>query len=137
MKIQRILSGGLIVAWTDSYKTFYLIPLLLLLASCAKAPEQIVVTETEFIYPNIPAQAAPKPVDMPDVEWFVVNEDNLEEAIERIKEAGGVAAFMAITPKGYENLSLGIADLRRYILQQKEIIAYYETQIQENTNKNK
>lgn len=74
---------------------------------------------------------------MPDVEWFVVNEDNLEEAIERIKEAGGVAVFMAITPKGYENLSLGIADLRRYILQQKEIIAYYETQIQENTNKNK
>lgn len=74
---------------------------------------------------------------MPDVQWFVVNEDNLEEAIERIKEAGGVAVFMAITPKGYENLSLGIADLRRYILQQNKIIAYYETQIQENTNKNK
>ena len=68
---------------------------------------------------------------MPDVQWFVVNEDNLEEAIERINEAGGVAAFMAITPKGYENLSLGIADLRRYILQQNEIIAYYETQIQQ------
>lgn len=68
---------------------------------------------------------------MPDVEWFVVNEDNLEESIVRIKEAGGVAAFMAITPKGYQNLSIGIADLRRYILQQKEIIAYYETQIKE------
>ena len=66
---------------------------------------------------------------MPDVQWFVINEDNLEESIERIKEAGGVAAFMAITPKGYENLSLAIADIRRYILQQKEIIAYYETQI--------
>ena len=119
------------MALKDSYKIFYLIPLLLLLASCAKTPDQIVVTETEFVYPTIPTQAPPKPVDMPDVQWFVVNEDNLEEAIERIKEAGGVAAFMAITPKGYENLSLGIADLRRYILQQKEIIAYYETQIQE------
>ena len=71
---------------------------------------------------------------MPDVEWFVVNEDNLEESIVRIKEAGGVAAFMAITPKGYQNLSIGIADLRRYILQQKEIIAYYETQIKEIKN---
>ena len=68
---------------------------------------------------------------MPDVEWFVINEDNLEESIVRIKEAGGVAAFMAITPKGYQNLSIGIADLRRFILQQKEIIAYYETQIKE------
>jgi hypothetical protein len=35
-------------------------------------------------------------------------------------------AFLAITPKGYENLALGIGDLRRYILQQKEIIVYYE-----------
>ena len=99
------------------------------LTACAKTPETVVVTEKEFVYPNIPLQAAPKPVDMPDVQWFVINEDNLEESIERIKEAGGVAAFMAITPKGYENLSLGIADIRRYILQQKEIIAYYETQI--------
>jgi len=71
---------------------------------------------------------------MPDVEWFVINEDNLEESIVRIKEAGGVAAFMAITPKGYENLSMGIADIRRYILQQNEIIAYYETQIKEIKN---
>jgi len=104
---------------------------MIILASCAKTPEPIVVTEKEYIYPTIPLQAAPKPVDMPDVEWFVINEDNLEESIARIKEAGGVAAFMAITPKGYENLSLGISDIRRYILQQKEIIAYYETQIQE------
>ena len=119
------------MVWTDSYKIFYLIPVVLLLTNCAKTPEPIVVTEKEYIYPTIPLQAPPKPVDMPDVEWFVINEDNLEESIVRIKEAGGVAAFMAITPKGYENLSMGIADIRRYILQQKEIIAYYETQIQQ------
>ena len=35
-------------------------------------------------------------------------------------------AFLAITPKGYENLAFGIGDLRRYVLQQKEIIIYYE-----------
>ena len=124
------MNGELIVALKDSSKIYYLIPLLALtLTACAKTPEQVVVTEKEFVYPNIPLQAAPKPVDMPNVQWFVINEDNLEESIERIKEAGGVGAFMAITPKGYENLSLGIADIRRYILQQKEIIAYYETQI--------
>jgi hypothetical protein len=37
---------------------------------------------------------------------------------------------MAITPKGYENLSVGMAELRRYVLQQKQIIAYYEKAIQ-------
>lgn len=75
-------------------------------------------------------QQSPAPVDFPDVEWFVVNKDNLDESLKRIEEAGGSVAFMAITPKGYENLSVGVAELRRYILQQKEIIAYYEKAIQ-------
>lgn len=66
---------------------------------------------------------------MPDVEWFVVNEDNLDEFITRVEAEGGVPAFIAITPKGYENLAIGINDLRRYVLQQKEIIAYYEKSI--------
>lgn len=68
---------------------------------------------------------------MPDVEWYVVNENNLNEFMERIKAEGGTVAFMAITPKGYENLSIGIGELRRYILQQKEIIVYYEKAVSE------
>jgi hypothetical protein len=36
-----------------------------------------------------------------------------------------------VTPKGYENLSVGMQELRRYILQQKEIIVYYETALSE------
>lgn len=65
------------------------------------------------------------------MEWYVVNETNLDEFIERIKADGGAVAFMAITPKGYENLSIGIGELRRYILQQREIIIYYETAVSE------
>jgi len=36
---------------------------------------------------------------------------------------------MAISVRGYENISLNLADLRRYILQQKEIIVYYEDSV--------
>jgi hypothetical protein len=39
---------------------------------------------------------------------------------------------MAVTPRGYENLAVGMQDLRRYILQQKEIIVYYEKAITED-----
>ena len=91
--------------------------------------ETKLVTQTEYVKPNIALQEPPKPVDMPDVEWFVVNEDNLDEFITRVEAVGGVPAFIAITPKGYENLAIGINDLRRYVLQQKEIIAYYEKSI--------
>lgn len=105
---------------------------LLLLSSCGtfRTPEKEVVVQKEYVKQSIMLQQAPAPVDFPDVEWFVVNKDNLDESLKRIEAAGGSVAFMAITPKGYENLSVGVAELRRYILQQKQIIAYYEKAIQ-------
>lgn len=66
---------------------------------------------------------------MPNVEWYVVNSDNLDEFLGRIEADAGDVVFIALTPKGYENLALGIADLRRFILEQREIIVYYEQQI--------
>jgi len=67
---------------------------------------------------------------MPGVEWYVVTEDNIDEFIARIEGDVGQLVFVAITPNGYENLALGIADLRRYILEQQAIIGYYEEQAQ-------
>jgi hypothetical protein len=105
-----------------------------LLSSCGVAglkPESEVVVQTEYISKKIPIQEPPKQVSMPNVDWYVVNQDNLDEFIGRVKADSGAVAFMAITPKGYENLSIGIGELRRYLLQQKEIIAYYEKAIQD------
>lgn len=105
---------------------------LLALSSCglvgSNAEPQVVV-QTEYIERTIPTQPRPAPVEMPNVEWYVVNSDNLDEFLARIEASAGDVVFMAITPKGYENLSLGIADLRRFILEQREIIVYYEQQV--------
>tara|TARA_Y100000356_G_C11091906_1_gene199701 strand:+ start:463 stop:603 length:141 start_codon:yes stop_codon:yes gene_type:complete len=40
-------------------------------------------------------------------------------------------AFVALSMKDYENLAMNIADLRRYINQQGEIIVYYEKAVTE------
>lgn len=110
---------------------------LLALSSCTSVssllPEPQVVVQTEYIERNIPVQQRPSPVDMPNVDWYVVNADNLDEFISRIQSDVGEVVFIAITPKGYENLALGIAELRRYILQQQEIIVYYEQQVTTET----
>ena len=103
-----------------------LVPLFLL-SNCTKfTPEAKIVTQTEYISRTIEVKNAPKSVEMPPVEWFVVSEKNIDEFLERVKVLNGDIAFIAVTPMGYENLALGIGDLRRYILQQKQIIAYYE-----------
>lgn len=99
-------------------------------------PEPKVVVETEYVERAIPIQPRPSPVDMPGVEWYVVTEENIDEFLARVEEDAGDVVFMAITPKGYENLALGIGDLRRYMLEQKEIIAYYESQAKPKDNSN-
>ena len=63
-----------------------------------------------------------------DVKIYVVNEDNYEEFIEEFRAKNGEIVYIAISVKDYENLSLNIAELRRYIEQQKQVIVivYYE-----------
>ena len=108
-------------------KLVLLLSVPFLLISCSKfIPEPKIITQTEYVERRIDIQTLPKSVDFPNVQWYVVSEKNMEEFLARVKADNGEVAFLAIPPKGYENLALGIGDLRRYLLQQKEIIAYYE-----------
>jgi hypothetical protein len=50
----------------------------------------------------------------------------VDSFVAEISRAQGQSpVFVAIMMKDYENLSLNLADLRRYIEQQQSIIAYY------------
>tara|TARA_R110001599_G_scaffold285021_1_gene487223 strand:- start:48 stop:389 length:342 start_codon:yes stop_codon:yes gene_type:complete len=98
-----------------------------MLTGClGRKSEPIVVTQPQIIQQNVPIQARPKQLQLTDVRWYVVSETNLDEFIAKFKEEEGLLAFMAISAQGYENLAMDIADMRRYILQQKDIILYYE-----------
>lgn len=96
------------------------------MACGGRTPEPEVVVTTEYQKQSIPIQERPKAVQFPPVDWFVITEANLEEKIAEISSKTGNVVVFAITPKGYENLALGIAELRRYVKDQQAIIAYYE-----------
>ena len=101
--------------------------LILTLTGClGRKSEPIVITQPVVVKSNIPIQARPKQLQLTDVRWYVVSETNLDEFLANFKEEEGLLAFMAISAQGYENLAMTIADMRRYILQQKDIILYYE-----------
>jgi len=104
----------------------YLMLLSLILFVSACGTKEKVITQTEFIEKSVPIQQHPDPVNMLDVDFFVVTEDNLDAFIKEFKSNNYELVFIALTVKDYENLSLNIADLRRYIQQQKLIIVYYE-----------
>ena len=75
---------------------------------------------------QIPIVARPKPLQLNDTRVFVVNKDNYEEFVKEFTSIYGELAFVALSMKDYENLALNIADIKRYLEQQKEIILYYE-----------
>ena len=101
---------------------------LLVLSACSR-PQPTTVTKTEYVEQNIPIQSRPGPVQLNDVDFFVVTADNLDEFLAENTKSQGSVVFIAMTIRGYENLSLNTAELRRYIEQQQSIIVYYERQL--------
>jgi hypothetical protein len=74
---------------------------------------------------------------MPPMDWYVVSPENREEFYTKLEKDTGDTTFMAISPKSYENLSIGIGELRRYMLQQQQILKYYEKSIVGETGESK
>ena len=107
--------------------------LLLVISGCSSVPE----IQERIVYVNkeIPVKESPEPVDLHDVEWFVVTADNVDDFLLEYQDKTGDMVFFAISVPHYENLSLNLAELRRYIEAQQGIIVYYETRVQEGINK--
>ncbi|MBL6771504.1 MAG: hypothetical protein ISQ22_09065 [Rhizobiales bacterium] len=80
---------------------------------------------------KIPTVSRPKPLQLSDTRVFVVTKDNYEEFVKEFTDTYGDLAFVALSMKDYENLALNIADIKRYLEQQNEIIVYYEKAVTE------
>ena len=80
--------------------------------------------------------ARPKPLRLTDTRIFVVTKDNYDEFVKDFTEVYGDLAYVAISMKDYENLALNIAEMRRFLNQQKQIIVYYEKAVSETSQKN-
>ena len=92
-------------------------------------PEPEIKTVTKIERLTVPVVARPKPLRLIDTRVFVVTKDNFKKFVKEFKEVYGDLAFVAISMKDYENLALNIADMRRFLNQQKEIIVYYENAV--------
>ena len=105
-----------------------LLLLTLLLSSCGylRKPEKEIIVKTVEVQKIIPIQPQPKPVDMIDVKFYVVTEENYAEFKEKFMKTNNDYVFYAVSVHDYENLAFNMAELYRYIRQQKEIMIYYE-----------
>ena len=97
------------------------------LAACQTTPQPIEVTakpvELTIIQP-----IDPEPVDMLKVHVSVLTKENVDAYVQQAQKDQGTdnPVFVVLTTRDYESLALNIQELKRYILQQKSIIAYYK-----------
>ena len=111
-------------------KASSLLLLSLLVSSCASWPKltQIEVQTVE-VERNIPLQNRPRQLNLSNITWYVVTKENFEEFKKRYEKENGMFLFYVINVRDYETLSLNMAEIKRYIEQQKQIIIYYEKAI--------
>jgi len=104
-----------------------LLPLLLLSSGCSNFKELLPLEiRTVEIERRIPVQNRPRPVSLNNLHFYVVTEDTFEAFKRRFVKQNGDFLFYAISVRDYETLALNMAELKRYLQQQKQIIIYYE-----------
>ena len=103
-------------------------PLLLLLSSGCSTFKNIIPLEirTVEVERKIPIQKRPRPITLNDIYFYVVTEDTFEEFKKRFEKENGDFLLYAISVRDYETLALNMAELKRFLQQQKQLIIYYE-----------
>ena len=104
-----------------------LLPLLLLSSGCSSWREILPVeVKTIEVERKIPIQNRPRPVKLDDVYFYVVSADNFDDFRKRFEKENGDLVFYALSVRDYETIAYNMAELKRFIDQQQQIIVYYE-----------
>ena len=108
-------------------KVLSLLLLCLAISSCSSWPElKQIEIKTVQVERVIPTQNRPRPIIMNNIKFYVVTSENFEDFKKRYEKDNGTFLFYALSVRDYETLALNMAEIKRYIEQQKQIIIYYE-----------
>lgn len=109
------------------------------LAGCSSSVKELNVTTKPIEKPVLVLPNADT-LNLQEVEWFVINEENVDEVWARLSDDKKDIVLFGLTDDGYEKLSLNMSDIMTLIQQQQAIIGayknYYETAEEAIDNKN-
>ena len=115
-----------------------LLPLLFLSSACSLWSQvRKVEIKTVEVERQIPIQNRPRPISMNNIYFYVVTEQNFEEFKKRFAKKNDDLVWYVLSVKDYEGLALNMAEIKRYLQQQKELIIYYEKAITHKSKSNK
>ena len=114
-------------------KYIMLVVALIFLAGCSSTPKIKEVAITTTAVEKLPLSLPnPQPLELQEVEWIVVTEENIEEVWQLLKDKNEGVALFALRHGDYERLALNIKDIRaqlgEYIVILKKYREYYESE---------
>lgn len=113
--------------WKNLLSLILLTPILLLSSGCggwkSVLPVEIKTVEVER---KIPVQNRPRSIKLNSIYFYVVTENNFKEFKDKFVKENGEFVGYILSVRDYETLALNMAEIKRYLQQQKEIIVYYE-----------
>jgi len=113
------------------------VPFLLLGSGCSNFKDVLPVEiKTVEVERKIPTQNRPRPIKLSNLHFYVVTEDTFPEFKSRFTKENGDLLFYAISVRDYETLALNMAEIKRFIEQQKRLIIYYEKAVAPKDKKN-
>lgn len=105
-------------------KWIYLSLIALSITACGTRELEIVTKPTEIKWTQ-PADPSPVKLDPPN--WRIITEQNAAQVLADLKkENNGMFTIVFLTTQDYQKLMVDLADIKRYIDQQKAIIIYYK-----------
>ena len=99
-----------------------------LCTGCSMLPSSVKPVEVITIAESIPMYHPPLPleVQLVDVDWSVLTPELMQEYLLALEEGSAPrSAYYSLTTKEYENLSMNMAELKRYLKDSLHIIEYY------------
>lgn len=80
-----------------------------------------VAKQTPIYHPPLP-----EPIDAVPVEWRILSPDVMQLYLENLESGDEPrAAYYGLTSQGYENLSMNMGEITRYLEQILHIVGYY------------
>lgn len=111
-------------------KKYVILLLSFFLVACATPKKPIEIEKIDS--PRLPLLINdPQPLQVKSPQWIVVTPENIEKIWDQFENSDTPLVLFAITPKGYEEISLTLAEIRAFIQTQREIILAYRKYYEE------
>ena len=109
-------------------KNLLIISFGILMTGCSMTPTQTKPVEVVTIAERPPMYHPPLPLELQlvDIDWEVMTPELMEQYLKDIEEGNAPRkAYYSLSSKDYENLSMNMAEITRYLKETLGIIEFY------------